>query len=301
MIHQLSIHQLAQSPGIICLEEDFALCDKLSLLPHIEASFHTDLLMVFFCLKGHMQAIFGDQTQQLSAGDAYLCRPRLTIQQVMTSSDCQVWVLFYTPRIVDYMLPARHDVSKVLEGGLNPIVHFGADTMNQRFLLLLDMLRQRATHPHLPFRTQSVYHLFATLLFEVLNPCCIPMSKHSNDTEAEASETLATTQAKRADTLFKLFIKHLSADNGCHRTVAYYADLLCVSPKHLSRVIRQKTGTPALTLINKHAIQQIKLDLKLTDLPINELATKYNFSNFSFFCQFVKSNLGMTPQEYRET
>lgn len=41
--------------------------------------------------------------------------------------------------------------------------------------------------------------------------------------------------------------------------------------------------------------------LKLTDIPIGQLAIKYNFGNFSFLCQFVKAHLGLTPQEYRES
>ena len=81
--------------------------------------------------------------------------------------------------------------------------------------------------------------------------------------------------------------------------MTYYADRLCISPKHLSNIIRKKTGRRALELINDHAIEQIRLDLKLSDTAINQLASKYKFSNFSFFCQFVKTHLGMTPQEYR--
>ena len=83
------------------------------------------------------------------------------------------------------------------------------------------------------------------------------------------------------------------------RTDAFYADLLCISPKHLSKVIKETSGNRTLDVINKHAMQQIKLDLKLTDIPIQQIAIKYNFSNFSFFCQYVKQHLGMTPQEYR--
>lgn len=41
--------------------------------------------------------------------------------------------------------------------------------------------------------------------------------------------------------------------------------------------------------------------MKLTDIPIGQLAIKYNFGKFSFFYQFVKAHLGLTPQEYRES
>ena len=91
----------------------------------------------------------------------------------------------------------------------------------------------------------------------------------------------------------------LTASGGRQRTVAYYADKLCITAKHLSKIVKQKTGKRALEVINSHAIHQIKLDLLLTDIPISQLADKYHFGNFSFFCQFVKAHLGMTPQAYR--
>ena len=79
---------------------------------------------------------------------------------------------------------------------------------------------------------------------------------------------------------------------------AAISDTICLE-KHLSKIVKQKTGKRALEVINSHAIHQIKLDLLLTDIPISQLADKYHFGNFSFFCQFVKVHLGMTPQAYR--
>lgn len=291
MIYSITQSQLQETSGMCCLENDFVLCDHLSNVPHINAAFQSEMLIMFFCLNGHLQMTVDDKIQHLGNGDAILCKPLQTIHQVLSSSDCQAFVLFYTPRIADHLLPTRLNLSQVLEGDFTPIVHFGDQTPSGLISILLDLLRRHATNPLLPFRSNSLFHLFSTLFFEVLNNSC----SHATTKESENS----CQTSNRASSLFNQFIKKLNEDGGRHRTVSYYADLLCVSPKHLSKIIKEKTSNRALDVINTFAIQQIKIDLMLTDLPIIAIADKYNFANHSFFCQYVKQHLGMSPQKYR--
>lgn len=291
MIYSITPSILQETPGMLCLENDFVLCDNLTKIPHINDAFQSEMLILFFCKNGHLQMTIDEEVQQLGAGDALLCKPLQTIHQVLSSGDCQTYVLFYTPRIADHLLPTRLNLSQVLEGDFIPIVHFGGQTPSGHINILLDLLRQHATNPLLPFRSNSLFHLFSTLLFEVLNNCC------AHTTSQKAEDVCLT--CNRASSLFNMFIKKLNEDGGRHRSVTYYADLLCVSPKHLSKIIKEKTSNRALDVINTFAIQQIKIDLKLTDLPIIAIADKYNFANHSFFCQYVKQHLGMSPQKYR--
>ena len=297
MIHQLTLKKLVQSPNIVSLEHDFALADSLSEVPCINSSFRTDFLMIFFCFKGQMQLVVGDCLYHVKAGDSFLCKPCETINQVLISGDCITWTLFYSPNIANHVLPVKNDLAQMLERGFSRSVHFGEKYMSESILLLLDMLRSRILDRNLPFYSQTIFHFFSVVLFEVINHCC-PVQ---NDTFTSSPETdFGNEHSKRSDSLFKQFIQLLNEDAGRHRTVAYYADSLCISPKHLSRIVKDKTGKKALDVIVSYAVQQIKIDLKLTDLPISALAAKYNFSNFSFFCQFIKKHLGLKPQEYRE-
>ena len=89
-------------------------------------------------------------------------------------------------------------------------------------------------------------------------------------------------------------------DEGINRSVAYYADKLCYSPKHLSTVIKNVSGRSPLSIINAHAIDKIKYQLKNSDMSMKEIADYFNFTNPSFFGKFVKQHLGVSPQQYRQ-
>ena len=51
--------------------------------------------------------------------------------------------------------------------------------------------------------------------------------------------------------------------------------------------------------VYRHIIQQAKLQLKYSDLPVWQIAEAQNFPNPSFFSKFFKRETGMTPAEYR--
>ncbi len=57
----------------------------------------------------------------------------------------------------------------------------------------------------------------------------------------------------------------LSEDKGMHRSVSYYADVLCYTPKHFSKVIKQACGRTPLDLINETAVEHIKYRLKRSE------------------------------------
>ena len=79
-------------------------------------------------------------------------------------------------------------------------------------------------------------------------------------------------------------IEKVTEDNGTHRSVAYYADQLCYSPKYLSTVIKKVCGKAPLTLINEHAMEQIKFQLKHSDMSMKELADYFDFVPCGYLC-----------------
>ena len=91
----------------------------------------------------------------------------------------------------------------------------------------------------------------------------------------------------------------VNADDGSHRSVAYYADKLCYSAKYLSSTVKQVTGKSPLQIINEHAIKQIKYKLKHSEMSMKEMADYFDFTNPSFFGKFVKGHTGMSPMQYR--
>lgn len=106
-------------------------------------------------------------------------------------------------------------------------------------------------------------------------------------------------QIKRRHELVESFINLLMENYTQSREVAFYAEKLCITPKYLSMVLKEQNGKTAKQWIDIHVITEIKLQLKSTNLSIQEIAYKINFPNQSFLCKYFKAHTGFSPTHYR--
>ena len=103
----------------------------------------------------------------------------------------------------------------------------------------------------------------------------------------------------RQEDIFHRFTALVNEHAAREHAIAFYADRLCLTPNHLGDVIREVSGQTVMQWIHRYIIQQAKLQLKYSDLPVWQIAESLNFPNTSFFSKFFKRETGMTPAEYR--
>jgi len=81
--------------------------------------------------------------------------------------------------------------------------------------------------------------------------------------------------------------------------VTAYADMLNISPGHLSEVVKEQSGKPAITHIHERLILEAKRLLFHTEQSIKEIAFGLGFEDASYFNRFFKRITTYTPVEYR--
>ena len=104
----------------------------------------------------------------------------------------------------------------------------------------------------------------------------------------------------RVRELFNRFMMLMERDYKQSRDVNYYADLMHITSKYLTNIVRQVTGHTPKTIIDQYVILQLKMQLQRTSQSIKEIACEYHFTDVSFFCRYFKKHTGLTPQQVRE-
>ena len=99
--------------------------------------------------------------------------------------------------------------------------------------------------------------------------------------------------------IFERFIGLVSEYHTSERGMAFYADKMCLTPKYLSKLIKQASGRSAPDWIDSFVILEAKNMLNFSDMAIKEIVYKLHFPNQSVFYKFFKAHTGMTPTEYR--
>lgn len=103
----------------------------------------------------------------------------------------------------------------------------------------------------------------------------------------------------RLNQIFERFIALVNEYHCSERGMAFYADKLCLTPKYLSKLIKQASGRSAPDWIDEFVILEAKNLLKYTNMAIKEIVFQLHFPNQSVFYKFFKAHTGMTPSEYR--
>ena len=140
-----------------------------------------------------------------------------------------------------------------------------------------------------PLSLKSIRFLQTALMSELQN--IIKKNNEENDHKT----------AGRKETIFHHFANLVNQYAEKEHNVAFYADRLCLTPNHLGATIREISGMTVQDWIHRRIIQQAKLLLMYSDMPVGEIAERLNFSTSSSFCKFFKKETNMTPRKYRES
>lgn len=93
----------------------------------------------------------------------------------------------------------------------------------------------------------------------------------------------------------KLIDKHFRET----RSVQFYADQLCVTPKNLSAIAKKIYNKTSRELIQERVILEAKRLLLHSDMNMMEISQTLNLYDPSYFVKFFKKSVGQTPQQFR--
>lgn len=97
--------------------------------------------------------------------------------------------------------------------------------------------------------------------------------------------------------LIELIDRHFMQERG----VEFYADKLCLSPKYLSALSKSVCGYTVQELVFKAIVRKSMSLLNNTQMTVQEISDMLNFPNASYFGTFFRKQMGMSPQQYRNS
>lgn len=97
----------------------------------------------------------------------------------------------------------------------------------------------------------------------------------------------------------EVFLRLAERNFRSERFLPFYAAKMKITPKHLSRTIKQQTGLTAAEWLDRYIILEAKVLLKSSNLNVQEISDHLNFPSQSFFCKYFKRATGMSPSQFR--
>ncbi len=103
----------------------------------------------------------------------------------------------------------------------------------------------------------------------------------------------------RGDSILRNFMKLVWKHYKSEHNIEFYAQQLCISSKHLSRVVRQRLGKTPYAVVRDEVLHQAAEQLTYSKKSIQEISSELSFSEIASFCKFFKKHTGMSPTRFR--
>lgn len=113
-------------------------------------------------------------------------------------------------------------------------------------------------------------------------------------------EPLNPPRTAAAQRLVARYSALIERDFRSNRAVADYAEVLGVTPTHLTRVCRAACGKGAHQILEDRILFEARRLLTETRLPIKDVAEMLGFNSAGYFTRAFQKNEGLTPSAFRK-
>lgn len=242
---------------------------------------------IFFglCVKGNVQIKVNFEVHTLSPNSILVLLPGQIIRLFDRSDDFIIESMYVSLDLL-INLPLPKNFVSLFNISKYPSLKVSEPEM-QNLLEYYSFILKQYSRPDHDYKSNVLKGLLFSMIMNFLSVYKF------NKTDEKYNPTT------RQDEIVNNFFKLLKENYGHQRSVAFYADKLCITRKHLSTTVKNVTGQSVLAWIHEVFIIHAKVLLKNTNKSVLEISEDMNVSNPSFFCRLFKEHTGLSPLEYR--
>lgn len=265
---------------IYSVGEDLILLDN-QLMESPRYPFKTDMLTATICIKGRAEGSANLQKITTLPNSFNVILPGQIITHDYQTPDFEARHIIMSSKFVntlglDNRFSLFHSHNQVISTILS-------DYELEAILTFYEMLKWNITHKN-DYILETVRHMTLAFFYGFSHTF---------------QHNIASKQKNRPQQLSEDFLILVKQHFRQEHSLVFYANKLCVTPKHLTTTIKSTTDSTAKEWIDKHLLLEAKALLKSTNLNIQQIADTLHFTSQDVFSKYFKHHIGITPKEYR--
>lgn len=270
------------------IDDDLLLVEKKenSMPPDLRI-FKTDVCFVLFHEKGTSKYRIGNIEYTIEAPCAVVVMPDQIFEPISTSPGSDYKSIIISRKFCDSLFSSYNETAS-LSGSIlnNPILATKKDffIFEMYYKMLKNIIKAWEIDPN--NKLKAAAHLTLSLFY------AYSYKKYEED--------VTSAPAGRKKEIYNSFLQLLNTKHKEERSITYYANKLCVTPKYLSVVTREIAGKTALKCIEECVIREAKALLNSTDMTIQQISYELNFPSQASFGTYFKNSVGVSPAAYRK-
>lgn len=265
--------------------EDFILFENPIISSAFDHPFKVDVTTGIICTKGTMKGSVNLKRYTTIAPCFYIVLPDQILEFEEFSEDFEghfvVMSNKFTNNLIELNMPDKLPLFRSIQDNpWTPLDESGLEAM-LHFYKMMQMTVRIKDNPH----RIDILKLLMQAFFLGL----------SHQFHKLPEKDKKSKQEKLAENFITCVQQNYKQERGAE----FYADKLALTPKYLSKVIKENTGMSATEWIDNYVILEAKALLKSTNMTVQQISDELNFQSQSFFGKYFKRHVGESPKEYK--
>lgn len=264
--------------------DDLFLFNNPLLLPAFDYPVKMDIPLAMLCSRGTIKVTVNLKDYTIDAPALFVILSGQIIQYESVSEDFSGFFLLMSKNFLNDLLSGPRERLPLFLSVLDyPLIQLNPDDLaaiTGYYLMLQKEVRRIGN----PYRLETVRHLVQALFYSS------GYQFHKIDDNRKKT---------KYEILMEEFINLVKAHFRKEREVGFYAGKLKLTPKYLSKLIRDNSNKSVNDWINEYVVLEAKALLKSTNKSIQQISDELNFPSQSFFGKYFKRLAGVSPKVYR--
>ncbi len=267
--------------------------DGIDGLPPHGLPYRVNAVIVVVCQTGSLSIKVDGKLVEVTPSTMMVMRRGHTVQSYEVSAGFKGYMIVAPPHLLSPSPAALTQYIRCMAYYKGRSIIRLTESQLATQVAMRDILRERTSQlasdggPTPPFIDKVVRSLALAVFYETLSVYTAGMGKCGGAPSSRKEEIICR------------FIDMVERDYIRERKVKYYADGLCITPKHLASVCRDVTGRTPAQWISGYVVLEAKAMLEEDRLSVQQVSDRLNFPGQSFFGRYFRNATGMSPREYR--
>ena len=286
--HEWTTNDFKGDPGIDYCHNKLLFANSLHTLPERMIGARMRFGMAIYCRQGTALITVNGLQYRLKQGQRLSYQEGSLIEECLASSDADLVLMGLSWEIIQSTEALNTLIWPIADYVRRSPIYTLSEELTALSKIYHQQIYKLCHSPNPLFRDELLHIHIQALLYAFIR---------------EVSEEIrqATPQdLTRASQQARLFFDLLAMRRGRIRSVSEIATLMNLTPKHLSRIIKEQTGETPIHFIHQYMMRAITQELRYSSKTAKEIACQQGFSSLAFFGKFVKQQTGLTPTEYRK-
>ena len=287
-----NLSQIPQNIGGVRLQNLYFFFDNLdgsedlSIPENLDFPVKGEAMLALTILKGSLKLRINLQELEVSAGQALGIMPGCIFQLLERSNDIQYYCMMVDPDVINLIQKSfgvHIDLSK-------RYYNFGVHTLTasaiETGLSMYRLIKEELEQPDYEHKKDVIQRYCEIWILKNL-------SQVENEPIPEIRKPLG-----RKEQILRDFLTLLEKYYTQERSISFYADRLCLTPKYLSTIVKEVSGKHGMQWIDEYVALEAKALLREGTMSVKQVSDKLNFPSQSMFGRFFKKMTGYSPKQY---